>query len=410
MKWEKFRHCPTKEATLKINTERSVTAADKAVIKEDKMKSRILIVLLAGLLMCSIPAAAKAKSEKPLVQMAILLDTSGSMQGLIEQAKTQLWKIVNEMALAKRGGESPRLEVGLYEYGKDSIPQSEGYLRMIVPLSEDLDRISEELFKLRTNGGSEYCGKVIHSAANGLKWSKSNNDFKVIFIAGNEPFTQGDLDYKTACKGAISKGIIVNTIFCGNYDTGIKTSWKDGADLADGKYMNIDHNRKIVHVPAPQDQDIIALGKALNKTYVAYGKGGAAKKERQKKQDKNALSMSEEAMVQRAAAKSTAQYKNVTWDMVDAEKEGKLKIEDIKEEDLPEEMKKMSVKERKEYIEKLKKEREELQAKIQKLKKERDKFVAEKRKKMAADNTLDAVMIQAIREQAKEKKFKFEKK
>ena len=113
MKWEKFRHCPTKEATLKINTERSVTAADKAVIKEDKMKSRILIVLLVGLLICNISAAAKAKSKKPLVQMAILLDTSGSMQGLIEQAKTQLWKIVNEMALAKRGGESPRLEVGL---------------------------------------------------------------------------------------------------------------------------------------------------------------------------------------------------------------------------------------------------------------------------------------------------------
>ncbi|MCK5058644.1 MAG: VWA domain-containing protein [Candidatus Aminicenantes bacterium] len=374
------------------------------------MKLRIVVLLLAGLMVFTIHTAGKVKKERPLVQMAILLDTSGSMEGLIEQSKTQLWKIVNEMALAKREGLSPRLEVGLYEYGKDSIPKSEGFLRMIVPLSEDLDRISEELFKLKTNGGSEYCGKVIQSAANELNWSKRTDEFKVIFIAGNEPFTQGEVDYKIACKEAISKGIIVNTIFCGDYESGIRTFWKEGADLADGKYMNIDHNRKIVHIPAPQDQKIIDLGKNLNKTYVAYGKGGSAKKERQRRQDKNALSMSEEAMVQRAAAKSTAQYKNVAWDIVDAEKEGTIKIEDIKEEDLPEEMRKMSIKERKEYIEKLKKEREEIQKKIQQLKKERDKYVAEKRKKMAGENTLDTAMITAIREQAKKKNFKFEKK
>jgi hypothetical protein len=374
------------------------------------MKLRIVVLLLVGLMVFSIHTAGKVKKESPLVQMAILLDTSGSMEGLIEQSKTQLWKIVNEMALAKREGLSPRLEVGLYEYGKDSIPKSEGFLRMIVPLSEDLDRISEELFKLKTNGGSEYCGKVIQSAANELNWSKRTDEFKVIFIAGNEPFTQGEVDYKTACKEAISKGIIVNTIFCGDYESGIRTFWKDGADLADGKYMNIDQNRKIVHIPAPQDQKIIDLGKDLNKTYVAYGKGGSAKKERQKMQDKNALSMSKEAMVQRAAAKSTAQYKNVAWDIVDAEKEGFIKIEDIKEEDLPEEMRKMSIKEKKEYIGKLKKEREEIQKNIQQLKKERDKYVAEKRKKMAGENTLDTAMITAIREQAKKKNFKFEKK
>ena len=375
-----------------------------------KMKMKVLTITLMGLLVFSFSLGAKAKKEKPLVQLAILLDTSGSMEGLIEQAKTQLWKIVNEMALAKRDGQSPRLEVGLYEYGKDSIPKSEGYLRMIVPLSEDLDRISEELFKLRTNGGSEYCGKVIQSASDELQWNKSNKEFKVIFIAGNEPFTQGSVDYKTACKAAISKGIIVNTIFCGNHETGIRTFWKDGADLADGKYMNIDQNQKLVHISAPQDKEIVELGRELNKTYIAYGKGGSKKKERQKAQDKNAMAVSEEVMVQRAAAKSTQQYKNVAWDLVDAEKEGKVKVEDMKDEDLPEEMKKMSKEERKAYVEKKQKKRAEIQAKIQQLKKERDKYAAAKRKKMAGDNTLDSAMISAIKEQAKTNKYKFEKK
>ena len=273
------------------------------------MKTKVWTLLLIALLVLNVGMAAKSKKQKPRVQIAILLDTSGSMQGLIEQAKTQLWKIVNELATARKGGQIPRLEVALYEYGKSTIPASEGYLRMIVPLSQDLDLLSEELFKLKTNGGDEYCGQVIQAAVEGLNWTKSNNELKVIFIAGNEPFTQGRLDYKAACKGSISKGIIVNTIHCGDYQTGVRTSWKDGADLADGKYMNIDHNQKIAHITAPQDKEIIELGKALNKTYVAYGgRAGKAKKERQKRQDSNAMSVSEEVMVQRAAAKSSAQY------------------------------------------------------------------------------------------------------
>lgn len=374
-----------------------------------QVKIVILAVLMVALAVG--PLMAKTvKVKKPLVQMAILLDTSGSMEGLIEQAKAQLWKIVNEMALAKKSGVSPQLEVALYEYGKSTIPAAEGYIRMLVPMTTDLDKISEELFKLKTNGGSEFCGHVIQSATRELGWNKSNNHLKVIFIAGNEPFTQGNVDYKESCKEAISKGIIVNTIFCGNNNEGIRTKWKHGADLADGKYMNIDHNRKIVHIKAPQDKKIVELGRKLNKTYIAYGKKGRRMQERQKKQDSNAASMGGAVAAQRAVTKASKQYTNVGWDMVDAEKEGKLKVEEVAKEDLPEEMKKMTKKQRREYIEKKKKEREELQKEINKLRKQRDKYVAEKRKKMAKDNTLDEAVIKAVREQAKKKKFKFEKK
>jgi len=373
-----------------------------------KFKILAVLVLVIGIL--AMPTVAKKSNPKPLIQMAILLDTSGSMEGLIEQAKTQLWKIVNEMALAKQKGVSPQLEVALYEYGKSSIPASEGYMRMIVPLSEDLDLISEELFKLRTNGGSEYCGMVIQSAVKGLKWTKSHDHLKVIFIAGNEPFTQGSVDYKNSCKESITNGIIVNTIFCGNYQEGINTHWKDGADLADGKYMNIDHHKKIAHISAPQDKEIVALGKQLNQTYVAYGTTGDQKKERQEAQDLNAASVNEAVMVQRSVTKASKQYTNVGWDLVDAEKEGKVKVEELDEKDLPEEMKKMSVKERKEFIEKKWKEREEIQKKINQLKKKRDKYVTEQRKKGAAEETLDQAIIKTIRDQAEKKKYKFEEK
>ncbi len=349
--------------------------------------------------------AVKNPTQDNSIQLALLLDTSNSMDGLIDQAKSQLWKIVNELATTKKNGQTVDLHVALYEYGKDDIPLQEGHLRNIVSFTKDLDKISEELFNLKTNGGDEFCGKVILNAVDNLQWNKSNDDLKIIFIAGNEPFTQGDIDYKEACKKAIGKGIIINTIFCGSYDEGVQTSWKDGADIADGKYMNIDQNAQMVHIDAPQDVEIIKLGQELNNTYVAFGQGAVEYKTRQEIQDQNAMTMAPEVMVQRSVAKSNAQYNNSGWDLVDAEKEGKVKVDELKGEDLPDIMQKMSKSERKEYLDKMAKERDALQNKINQLNDERNKYVAQKMLENKNENTLDAVMIKAIQEQAKKKNF-----
>ena len=351
--------------------------------------------------------ADEIKPEPPRIQIAILLDTSGSMQGLINQARAQLWKVINEFATAKKKGVSPTLEVALYEYGKSSIPASEGYLRMIVPLSTDLDKVSEELFALTTNGGEEYCGHVIQAATRGLKWSAKNDDLKIVFIAGNEPFTQGSVDFRTSCQEAIAKGIQVNTIHCGNEATGIEGKWKDGATLADGKFMNIDQNATAVHVASPQDKRIAELGVKLNETYIAYGAHGRVAQNRQKAQDKNSFSAAPGAQVQRAVSKSGAYYRNSRWDMVDALKEKSVKLEEMKDEDLPEEMRKMTLEERKAYVAKKAAEREKIQKEIQVLNVDRKKFVAEKRRELSGDskNTLDAAMVGAVREQAVNKNF-----
>ena len=100
-------------------------------------------------------------APRPAVDIAILLDTSNSMDGLIDQAKSQLWTIINEFAAAKRHGLTPTLRVALFEYGNTNLPASEGYIRQVIPLTDDLDALSEALFALTTNGGDEYCGQVI---------------------------------------------------------------------------------------------------------------------------------------------------------------------------------------------------------------------------------------------------------
>jgi hypothetical protein len=357
----------------------------------------------------AIPTPGK-ETTKPLVQIAILLDTSGSMQGLIEQAKSQLWRIVNEFAKAKQGGVSPEVQVALYEYGKSSLSAASGWVRQIQPLTTDLDKISEELFALRTNGGEEYCGWVIKDAVNELAWSSASDVYKAIFIAGNEPFTQGPVNYAESCKAAITKGIIVNTIHCGAEAIGIDTKWKDGADLADGNYMVIDQNRAVVSIEAPQDKEIAKLGLELNRTYIAYGTAGRAGEVRQKAQDANVLSLAPAsgAAVQRSVAKASANYQNASWDLVDAAKDKDFKLSTLKTEELPAEMQKMNADERKAYIEKSAKERADLQAKIKQLNSEREKCVAQRMKEVVGTNTLDAVVISAVREQSARRNFKFE--
>ena len=388
----------------------SVQGGDSAKDNNQKpggIMKRILIMATMVVTMLAFQNRLYANSAKNMIQVAILLDTSNSMDGLIDQAKTQLWKIVNELARSKKGGEPINLNVALYEYGKDSIPAEEGYLRMIVPLTTDLDKISDELFKLSTNGGSEYCGTVIESAVDGLKWSKSNDDLKIIVIAGNEPFTQGQVDYRKACADAIKRGIIVNTIFCGNFDEGLNSGWKDGADLADGKYMNIDQNQQIVQISAPQDKELAQLGMELNETYIAYGDAGEVGKKMQAMQDANSMGLNPAVMAERSVAKASGQYKNESWDLVDAEKEGKVDLTKLDEVKLPDEMKQMTMDERKDYVDKMAKKREEIQNKINQLDEARRKYIANKQLENQND-TFDAALINAVREQAEKKNFEFE--
>lgn len=370
------------------------------------------ITALIGCMICILAALpmhkAQAAEAGNLIQMAILLDTSSSMDGLIDQAKTQLWKIVNEMARAKKNGQSPMLEVALVEYGNSGLSAEQGYIRMVAPLTTDLDRISEALFKLTTNGGDEYCGQVIQSAVTKLKWSDKSDILKMIFIAGNEPFTQGRIYYKEACKAAIAKGIVVNTIFCGDSREGERSNWKDGALLADGRYMSINQNQEIVHIQAPQDAEIIRLGEALNKTYVSYGAEGEKNMARQSEQDEKAAAAAPQVMVQRSVTKSSKQYSNSSWDLVDAVAAGSVNLATLPAEKLPETMQKMDTQDRKRFVEKMKKEREQIQLQIQKLNDERRKYVTQIRHKRAEENTLDSAMVEAVREQAVKKNYVIE--
>ncbi|MCF6307186.1 MAG: VWA domain-containing protein [Flavobacteriaceae bacterium] len=343
-------------------------------------------------------------NNNQFIKVALLLDTSNSMDGLIDQAKAQLWEIVNELSYAKCKGKQPNLQIALYEYGNDGLSSYEDYIRKIIGFTSDLDDVSKELFSLTTNGGSEYCGAVIQSSLEKLDWGNNLDDLKMIFIAGNEPFTQGKINYRDATTNAKEKGVIVNTIFCGDYNQGVSSSWKEGAQLANGDYMSINHNLQTVHIATPYDDVIIQLNIKLNKTYVYYGESGKRKKEVQQEQDSNASGYSKANAVSRTITKGSHLYRNSTWDLVDAEEEVEdFSFDTLKEEELPDNLKGKSSKEIKIYVEAKRKERVEIQNEIASLNKKRKNYIVNSNQENS--NTLESAMINAIKKQAKKKNY-----
>lgn len=352
--------------------------------------------------------AGTLKIGKRKIKIALLLDTSNSMDGLIDQAKAQLWKLVNELALAKCGDERPMLEIALYEYGNSGLPMNEGYIRQVAMFTDDLDLISEKLFSLTTNGGDEFCGQVIQSATTQLDWTGDDNDLRLIFIAGNEPFTQGSVNYAGSCKTAKQKDIVVNTIYCGSFDEGLGSGWKNGALLADGSYMSIEQDRKTEYIETPYDQEIAKLNDKLNDTYVSYGAEGYSKKQNQVTQDANASSYGISNTTSRVASKASAFYSNASWDLVDASREKDFDVTKMKESELPKEIQGKNKAEKEAFIQQKSKEREDVRSQILVLNKKRMEYIAEKQKASGDTNSLDAAMIKAIKEQAARKNFTFQ--
>ena len=358
--------------------------------------------------------------ERAAVDVAILLDTSSSMNGLIGQAQGQLWNIVQEFSKAEKAGKTPVLRVAVFEYGNSGLPAKEGYIRQVEQLTTDMDRISEVLFALTTNGGDEYCGQVIDECLDRLDWSTEPNSYKAIFIAGNEPFTQGSVGYEKTCKKAIEAGVIVNTIHCGDYSAGVSGKWQHAAELAEGEYLNINQDRKIVQIKCPQDRIIIELNQKLNKTYLWYGEESTRNRyySNQGEQDSNAKQAAAngygEGLAKRAATKASSSYSNKGRDLVDSFGDDAEKLKKLDKNVLPDEMQKMTEAERVAHLEKMVKTRAEIKAKIAEVSKERDAYIAAERKKMAGgsedlERTLGDVMQGSVRQQLEKSGFELKK-
>jgi hypothetical protein len=376
------------------------------------------------------PAEEKAAEARP-IDLVLCLDVSGSMNGLVDSAKIKLWEVVNEMARLKP---TPNLRVALYSYGHTSYPADNGWVRKDVDLTGDLDDVYKALNSLTINGGTEYVARVTKAALTEQKWSTDPTALKIIFVCGNEPADQDKQVSLDEVAGLAKKdGVIVNTIYCKWGHDNEVAGWAGFSAKCGGRHLDIDQNRAVrtVTVKTEFDEQILKLSESLNKTYVCYGKDRDEKAANQVAQDANALRATAPpaggtaggrgaaggvaappaapvAALGRAVTKANALYCNPTWDLVDRMKEKDFDITKIKDEDLPEEMKKMKPEERLPYLKKKAEERASIQKEINDLSAKRQKKIDEelaKQPKSDADKALDEAVKGIVREQAKAKGF-----
>lgn len=343
------------------------------------------------------------------ILLGLLLDTSNSMDGLISQAKAQLWNIVNKLSEARSDGQRPVVRVALYEYGNADLPMTGNYIRQVSPFTVNMDEVSKQLFALATNGGEEYCGAVLAKSLDELDWSKEEGDLRIIFIAGNEAFTQGPVSFATACERARQKGIVVNTIFCGNTQEGINTSWQAGAIAAKGDYFSIDQDAMTAQVASPYDGELAKLNGGLNENAIYYGQQGTYNWTNSLTQDKNAEGLGSSSCNSRVKFKCNNGFVNSSWDLTEVEA---TKLDSVlaqtDKKTLPEKYRGLDGAALKGEINRQRELKETNRARIALLMKQREEFVEEYNRKAGITNELESAVLGSVERMATAKGFTFE--
>lgn len=358
------------------------------------------------------PPTASITSQQQRIEVVFVLDTTGSMSGLIDAAKEKIWSIASNMASAES---APEISMGLVAY-RD---RGDAYVTRTVDLSSDLDSVYATLMDFQAAGGGdgpESVNQALDDALNKVSWSQDQNSYKVIFVVGDAPphmDYQDDVKYPLTLAKARKRGIVVNSIQCGS-SSATTRQWKQIAQLGSGHYFQVEQAGSAVAIATPYDEKIARLSKQLDDTRLYYGD----KEEQQKQSNKMAATdklhagSSVESRARRAAFNtSTSGKANFLGEgeLVDAVTSGRVDLESIKIDHLPEPMQAMAPVAQKALIADTAKRRNELSDEIGALTRQRAGYLEEKVAEDGdAEASLDHKIFSTVRKQAREKGLKYE--
>jgi Mg-chelatase subunit ChlD len=351
---------------------------------------------------------------KAALEMVFVLDTTGSMSGLLEGAKQRIWGIVNEVM---QTASHPSVSVGLVAY-RD---RGDAYVTQVLPLTTNLDQVYSTLMAYRAEGGGdgpENVRRAMADAVHKAGWSPhAPGVAQIIFLVGDAPphdDYHDEPDTATTTAEAVRAGMIVNTIQCGN-QSDTQQAWLMIAQRGEGQYFSIAQDGGVQAISTPYDKRLSELGAKLGSTYLAYGGGDGVAGARYREEAASKQAVMESVVVTAAptgAAADRAVNKALNseayaGDLLTSLENGSVKLDAVKEADLPDDLRKMDAAARKREIEKRLVERKRLREEILKLSKQRDEFLTDVRKKQAGkQNSFDLVVAEALRVQLNRKGIK----
>ncbi len=359
----------------------------------------------------TLPAKQAPVQRQHKIEVVFVLDTTGSMGGLIQAAKDKIWSIASSMASAQQ---APVIHMGLIAY-RD---RGDQYITKVVDLSDDLDSTYATLMSFQAAGGGdgpESVNQALYQAVNDISWS-SDDSYKVIFLVGDAPPHMDypdEMQYPQIAALAQQKGIVINTIQCGEMQQ-TEQPWMHIAQLGNGRYFQVAQAGSAIAVATPFDSKIAALSRQLDGTRLYYGSPEELAKKATKLRATEALH--EELTVAAQARRgvfniSSSGKANLVGgkELVDDLAGERVRLADLDEQHLPEPMQSMSEQERVEFVRDNSRKREELTRQIEALAEQRQQFIREKVSESGAKkDSLDEKIYRAVREQAKVKGLAYE--
>jgi Mg-chelatase subunit ChlD len=372
--------------------------------------TRLAIAVLLGALLAAAPATRgndaaperlpAPEKPRPKVEVVFVLDTTGSMSGLIEGAKVKIWKIVNQIVSGKP---VPDVRVGLVAY-RD---RGDAYVTRFTPLTSDLDAIYGVLRGFSAGGGGdgpESVNEALHVGLTKPRWSRTAGTLRIIYLVGDAPphmdYAQ-DVKYPVTCEAAARAGVIINTVQCGDMG-GTGRVWKEIADRAEGRYFRIDQSGGMRTVETPYDKRLAELSGKLAASAIFYGAADARLKAQRSLEsaEKDLDDAAPEARAERAGYLAKSGRIGGS-DLLSLLERKELKLAELKEEHLPDALREMTPETRKAHIEALLEKRKALRAQMLELDGKRAAFVKAKLEKQGRKgDAFDEKVVQSLREQA----------
>jgi hypothetical protein len=348
--------------------------------------------------------------QGPVVDVVFVLDTTGSMSGLIQTAKEKIWSIASTMAAAQP---TPDIRIGLVGY-RD---KGDAYVTKVVDLNNDLDSVYAKLMDFQAGGGGdtpESVNEALYNAVHNMSWSDRDQAYQVIFLVGDAPphMDYNEVQYPAIIASANEKGIVINTIQAGDLPTTVQP-WTMIASLGHGDFFKVEQSGGAVAYESPYDAEIAALSAKLDGTRLYYGSDDERKRMAGKMSATTKLTESAPVAslarrgVFNAAAGGRANLLGEK-ELVDAVASGTVELDELEPEALPESLKPMAPEEQAAYVADLAEEREDLQRQIRALAEDRDDFIAKKVEEAGGlEDSLDQKLFDVVRDQAGEAGFEY---
>jgi len=350
-------------------------------------------------------------TANPKIDVVFVLDTTGSMGGLIETAKEKIWSIATTMASAQQ---APEIRIGLVAY-RD---RGDSYVTKVVDLSADLDSVYATLMDFEADGGNdtpESVNKALYDAVHNMSWSQGDQAYQAIFLVGDAPphMDYNEVRYPEIIASALDKGIVVNTIQCGDIPITVEP-WTQIASLSHGEFFQVDQAGGAVAFNTPFDEEIAELSAQLDDTRLYYG----TEKEKEKMQGKVAATdkihegLSFASRARRAEFNATVGGRaNLLGDneLIAAVVDGTVDLNELEEDALPEVLKPMAPAEQGAFVAELSEKREDLQRQIRALSADRSGYIAKKVDEAGGmKSSLDQKLYDAVKDQAGEAGLEYE--